>query len=201
MSTTPTPIAGVGAFPYPAQPFTPKRSLGGNTSGWQGVQYGNEQADRTNRDTLVGQNEGILGFASGNPTDSPLYKSLLTHARESIGNSYDAAVRNTRASSAARGFGYASPNVEGSEASLRGSEAGAMSAAPGAALMDTIPVEMQAADIGSREAGMYSQSADANMGYISSLAQARMKKSSDMTGHITQLLGDMSKAAGTAYAG
>lgn len=172
-----------------------------NTTSIQRGDAQQETGDNASRDYLVNQNEGILGFDSGNPQNSPLYHSLLSNSKDAISNSYDQAVANTRSSSAARGFGYTSPVEEGGEAGVRSVEAGDLSAAPSAALQTTNTDELQAAGITAGEASMYGGEGTAAEGMENSLAQARMQKSVGMTDAMVKLLqAEMASAAAGAGA-
>lgn len=182
------------AFPYQPGPLTPKKSLGGNTSGWQGTFQGEANADFLNRDTLVGSNTGLTDFLSGAPNDSPLYHALLSQSREAIGNSYDSAVRNTKANAASRGFGYASPNVEGTEEGVRAQEAGEMAGAPAKAMEGAIAPELAAAGLKAGEASMYSGAGTSAEGDISAMQQARMSKDSSLWGSFMQMYAKLASA-------
>lgn len=203
----PAPPLPPSAGPAPASSvFTPQMfdagfNGHGGTSGIQSQLMSSADAAGHNENSLVAKNEGILSFMRGNPTDSPLYHSLLSGSRAAIGNSYDRAVENTRASSASRGFGYADPMEQGSEAGVRAEEAGALSAAPSQALEATIAPELAAAGITAGEGSMYAGQQQSDLGLVSALQQARLGKQSSITASIAQIIGDAEKAAGTAAAG
>lgn len=186
-------------------PYTPQMfSIGNvhnNSSGMQDSLSSSSDVALANEGSSVGRSSGILDFASGNPQDSPLYKSLLSSARSSIGNSYDQAVSNVRASAASRGFGYSDPSEQGMEAGTRAQEAGALSAAPSTALQETIAPELQAAGIDTTQAGMFAGQSASDLQNWVNLQQSRNTKDASLYGSFMNMIGQMAQGAGTAYAG
>lgn len=187
----------------PAQgPYTPDMfSIGNvhnNKSGMQDSLTSSSDVALANEGSSVGRSSGILDFASGNPQDSPLYKSLLSSARGAIGNSYDRAIANTRSSAASRGFGYSSPNEEGAEAGVRSEEAGALSAAPSTALQETIAPELAAAGIDTTQAGMFAGQSQGDLQDWMNLQQSRDSKTSSLYGSFMNMIAQMASGSGKA---
>jgi hypothetical protein len=116
----------------------------------------------THQNKLFDQNNKGLDWITGptgDPTQSPLYSSFLTKARENVSNTYDKAVMNSRANAGSRGFGYASPMEQTGELGVRSQEAGALSGAPATALQETMPYNMEAMNMRSGEAKVFGDEA------------------------------------------
>ncbi len=185
-----TPAPGMGG------PFTPQQfQFGFNGSGGTtGIQEElGEVGDtaQSNEANLMGESQGILDFASGNPQTSPLYNSLLNSSRSAISNSYDQAVSNVRSSAASRGFGYADPSEQGEEAGTRAQEAGALAEAPSQALQTTVGDEMTAAQLEANEASTYAGQEQQDLGDVSALQQSRNSKAAALNSSMMQLIGSL----------
>lgn len=150
------------------------------------------QQDRNKAQGLFDKNAGTYDYITGpggDPTKGGLYSSFLTKAREATTNAYDRAVSNARSSAAGRGFGYASPNVAGTEMGIRAHQAGELSGAPATALQETMPFALEATGQRNSEAGQWNTQASTYAGLQEHAAEAEAANKSKLFSSLAGLAG------------
>jgi hypothetical protein len=154
-------------------------------SGLEGTLQDMMSKDAGTRDKIIGDTAGPLSYFTGSdPTQSGLYKSLVTTGTESTARAYDNAKSNLRQRANTAGFGYAQPVEQGGETSLGNEEAKAMTDVPRKALMDTIQPELSALNIRANEAHNYDPGQ-----YVSGAAGLEQSRQQQQGGLFSNLLG------------
>lgn len=162
-----------------------------NMSEMEGLFAAHMAGETKRRNQLIDSTKPGLNWltGTGDPTESPLYSSLLSKSRESISNSYDNAVMGSRASAHERGFGYESPASQAGELGVRAQEAGALSSAPREALLGTIQPMMQAQQLRTEQASQYRPVNWASG--MTELEKARAAAKASLYGSLAKLAGSV----------
>lgn len=103
------------------------------------------QQQNAQRDKLTGQAQSGLNYFEGSdPTQSPLYKSLVTTGREGVAGGFNNASAAMKSRANQAGFGYNTPTEQGAQTQLDAAQGSAEAKVPGEALQQTIAPELQA---------------------------------------------------------
>lgn len=94
---------------------------------------------------LTNQAQGTLSQFEGPVQNSPFYKALLSTGIQDTSDAYQTAQSNLTAKANNAGFGYSSPTSTGANTQLQAQETSDLAKVPQTAMLETAPLELQAA--------------------------------------------------------
>lgn len=113
---------------------------------------------------------------TGNPQQTPFYKSLLTSGTQATTDAYKGAQSNLLAKANQAGFGYAQPVTQGAQAELGGEEAGALGRIPAAATQAAEQAQLEQGGLLNQQAGIESGAAQGYFGTGSQAEQGQLNR-------------------------
>lgn len=146
---------------------------GGNKSQAEQQGYGLASQDQQKTDQLTGQVNNNLSQFNGPTTSTPFYKSMLKTGTDSTNQAYDNASRNLKQQMQGAGVSGSSGAAVGNNTAVGASRAAALGQVPTQAVLNTVPLQMQANQDMLQEAGMYS---GAGLGYFNNASQAEQQR-------------------------
>lgn len=164
-----------------------------------------QSLDNSNKQTQAGGktlgdvNKSLDYFTGSDPTQTSLYKSLLTTGTDSTNAAYNGAKAADKLHANVSGFGYASPVGTAADAGVETSRAADLSKVPGQALQTTVGDELAADQIKSGVGSTMLGSANDNMKTSNEAEMQRQRMSQAWLQALSGVAGGAAGVAGAYY--